>query len=334
MNREDYRNMSVEERVKLVENLYISYPRLSRLIAKIEHCHRFSKVSAEAECMLILGETGTGKTTLFRRYEQRYPRFETKTGTTVPVLSASIPVPATIKSLVTRLLIRLGDPMAERGTTVSQTHRLQLLLGSCEAQILILDEFQHFIDRDSKKILQTASDWLKDVINETNIPVVLIGLPHSSDILTANPQLKRRFSTQERLAPFEWEDSVGKREFRKFLRTLDDQLPLAETSNLADEELAFRFYCASGGLISRIMKIVRHAVGLSLERGSERLTLEVLAESYAERLSEGGPRIFNPFEQDASDLEEWYQSNGSGGDFSDKPGDDETASDVFRRRNR
>lgn len=334
MNREDYRKLSVEERIKLVENLYIYYPRLNRLITKIERCHRFSKVSAEAECMLILGETGTGKTTLFRRYEQRFPRFETKTGTTVPVLSASIPVPATIKSLVTRLLIRLGDPMAERGTTVSQTHRLQLLLGYCGSEILILDEFQHFIDRDSKKILQTASDWLKDVINETNIPVVLIGLPHSSDILTANPQLKRRFSTKERLAPFEWDDTKGRREFRKFLRILDNQLPLAECSNLADEELAFRFYCATGGLISRVMKIVRYAVGLTLRRGSERLTLEVLAESYAERLSESGPGIFNPFEQDASDLEEWYQSNDRDGDSSNEPGDDETASDVFRSRKR
>ncbi len=52
--------------------------------------------------------------------------------------------------------------------------------------MLILDEFQHFIDRDSAKVLKTVSDWLKTLILDTNLPIILIGLPEAEQILQLN----------------------------------------------------------------------------------------------------------------------------------------------------
>lgn len=173
----DYSSMSAEERIRLVERIFISYPRLNQVLEKIRYCHEASKLSVEPLNLLILGDTGTGKTTCKNHYEQKWPRRQRKGGTVVPVLSAAIPIPASVKSLVTELLLRLGDPLAERGSVLNQTHRIKLLLKSCQVELIMLDEFQHFIDRDSLKILQTVSDWLKDLLNETKIP--LIGNAHS-----------------------------------------------------------------------------------------------------------------------------------------------------------
>src|SRR5262249_45705188 len=146
------------ERVILVEQIFISFPRLNHVKEKIAYCHNHSKVAAEPECLLITGQTGAGKTTLCKVYSEQFPRSQTQGGITVPILSASIPVPATAKSLVTRLLVALGDPMAVRGTTVTQTLRLVKLIRECKVELIILDEFQHFIDRDSNHILQTVAN--------------------------------------------------------------------------------------------------------------------------------------------------------------------------------
>jgi Cdc6-like AAA superfamily ATPase len=265
------------------------------VLDKIAHCHEHSKIAAEPECLAITGDTGAGKTTAYMRYVLKHPRRETREGTKVPVLPAAIPVPATVKSLATKLLLKLGDPVADRGTVVNQTLRLQRLMRACCTELIILDEFQHFIDRDSLKILVTVSDWLKELLNETRIPVVLIGLPSSVRVLDANEQLRRRFGLKLSLDPFRWDTPEQRMEFRKFLRVIDDKLPLADRANLADEEMAYRFFCASGGVIAYVMKIVRAATSLAVERSAKTLELEMLAEAYEERLGMNGPAKKNPF---------------------------------------
>lgn len=68
------------------------------------------------------------------------------------------------------MLDALGDGAAERGTAVNQTLRVIKMVNDCGVEIIILDEFQHFIDSDSKIILDSVSNWLKDLINETKKP--------------------------------------------------------------------------------------------------------------------------------------------------------------------
>jgi hypothetical protein len=286
----------------LVERIFIDFPRLNRVREKIAYCHRHSSVAAEPECLLITGQTGAGKTTLCQVYGRQFPRQPTQEGIAVPVLSASIPVPATAKSLVTRLLVALGDPMAERGTTVNQTLRLVRLIRECGVELIILDEFQHFIDRDSNHILLTVANWLKDLLNETNVPMILTGMPYSDIILQANAQLERRFQMRERLDPFGWETPAQQAEYRTFLRYLDESLPLAERSHLSDSETAFRVYCATGGVIGHVMKLIRRASVLAITRSMNRLDHELLAAVYDERLSSGRADLLNPFRAEPEQL--------------------------------
>jgi energy-coupling factor transporter ATP-binding protein EcfA2 len=127
------------ERKRLVEQIYIAFPRLNRVYSLVEHCHQHSKIAAEPECLLVTGRQGAGKTTLRRTYSRRYPRQATRDGISVPVLDAAIPVPATVKSLVTGLLSSLGDPVPDRGTIVTQTRRLKTLIRECRVEAIILD---------------------------------------------------------------------------------------------------------------------------------------------------------------------------------------------------
>lgn len=292
-----------DERKALVERIYIKFPRLNRVLDKIAYCHTHSKIAAEPECLLITGYQGAGKTTLCREYERKYPRIVTREKQIIPVLATFVPSTTTKKSLPTKILHAMGDGAADRGTAVSQTLRIIKRVDDCEVELLILDEFQHFIDSDSKVILDSVSNWLKDLINDTRKPVILVGMPYSEVVLQANPQLERRFSMRESLEPFSWGDTFAKqREFKSFLRRLDARLPLAKSSNLADHETAFRIYCATSGFIGYVMKLIRRAAILAIDRRRECLDLELLAESFQERLSSRFPKRPNPFRTEVEQL--------------------------------
>lgn len=292
------------EKKRLIESAFIMYPRLKKLEGMIEHCHQHSKISVEPWCMLISGWAGAGKTKLFQSYERRFPRGVTEGGIQIPVLSARIPQRPTVKSLVTILLYNLGDPLAEKGATIVQTLRLYHLLKECQVELIILDEFQHFVDWDSSKILRTVSDWLKNLIDESGVPVILIGMPYSDVVLNAvgNSQLKRRFSLRQSLDFFGWKTNDEKKDFRSFLKVVDEHLPLTKPSNFADLNTAYRFYCASNGVVAYVMKIVRRAACIAVDQAAEAVSLNMLEVAYDELIMPEDRRRKNPFSIDVSQL--------------------------------
>jgi Cdc6-like AAA superfamily ATPase len=295
--RRDYSKASREERCRLAESIFIKHPRLKGIVEKVEHAHRYSRLAAEPECVFIGGLPGAGKTTLLNHYRLRFPQKDHGDRIEVPVLCARVPSKATDKNLATTLLAALGDPAAEKGSAYNQTTRLKIFIRECGVQLIILDEFQHFVDKDSWKVLKRVSDWLKNLIDETGVPVVLIGMPYAVEILGSpgNEQLQRRFAVRAPLDPFVWGTPDERTEFRAFLKAVDDQLPLNEPSRLSDPLTAFRFYCATNGRIGKVMKVIRRATELALDRGLEHLPLDVLADAYDDRLRADCPGGGNPF---------------------------------------
>ena len=205
------------------------------------------------------GRTGAGKSALLRKYCEKYPREMLEKTTKVTVLSALIPESSDQKNLVTEILFSLGDPCYSKGLKAIQTTRLRLFLKDCQTEIIILDEFQHCIDRDNNKVLKAVSDWLKLLIENTRIPIVLMGQPESLRILDDNPQLSRRFGQREYLRPFQFNNAEEIEGFRTFLYAFDISLPLCERSNLSSTGTASRLYYASNGVVGYVHKIIEKA---------------------------------------------------------------------------
>ncbi len=279
------------ERIALTEKVFIRYPRLKELYAKIDFCRTFSKNAAEPECMLISGKQGAGKTTLTEWYAGDFPVSETPQKRIAPVLVITVPSPATVKGFASEVLQALGDPAADKGTVSSITLRVRKYLKDCKVELIILDEFQHFDDRQSKNVLKTISDWLKNLLNQTGIPIVLVGMPGCESVLEAkgNEQLKRRFSSRDQILPFGWTTPQQSDEFR------DDDLPLLKDSHLAETTTAFLIHSATEGVINYVMKLLRCAAVLAIELGTEQIDLPILAHAYAKRLEKDFKNRTNPF---------------------------------------
>ncbi len=167
-----------------IESIRVAYPRWQGIVEEIGRCQEWASVAAEPPCLLVVGPTGAGKSTLVGSYAREHPAVLTESGVTHPVVTATIPSPATIKSLAMVLLAALGDPRATSGTVGSMTYRLARYFRDCQVELLILDEVQHFRDRDNRRVLENASNWLKTLIKETGVACVLVGLQGEAEELS------------------------------------------------------------------------------------------------------------------------------------------------------
>ncbi len=270
--------------VKVMSNILIRHNVFRATLRRFDECKNSYTGFGEPNCMLVHGPAGVGKSTLALSYLADHPPSFADDRKVVPVLNAVIPVPATMKNMASELLDRLGDPLSDRGTLEQRTKRLRRLLMECGTQLIVLDEFQHFIDRKSERVILDVSDWLKNLISNTSIPVVLVGLPYSREVLNANEQLMRRFSYQVEMTAFQWDQMSQRKEFIKILDSIDGELAnvLGGKSGLVDH--AARCHMATKGLIALIVKLLNGAAHNAAARGGSKIELEHLARSFRERL--------------------------------------------------
>jgi Bacterial TniB protein len=292
------------ERISIANQVYASYPLFKQVLDDIDSCHDSPNIKGDddPDCLLLTGTTGAGKTTIYKTYAQNYPIRETEEGIVVPIIYAKIPSAATVKGLVKVLLKAIGDPLYSKGTTIDQTDRLYGLLNNCQVELIFLDEFHHFIDSDSNKVLKNVCNWLKTLILETKIPIVLFGKEESKNILTVendNLHLSRRFNYRHSLVPFPLTESKAEAEaeaeaesktvaspesFRRFLSDIESKLPLSMKSDLAEESLADRIYYATDGTIAHVMTLIRKGATLAIDRDLDRLDIGILGVIYDKHL--------------------------------------------------
>lgn len=281
---------------------FIRYPRFKELHEEIKRCQELSKISLEPQCMSLEGESGTGKSTLIKDYARMFPRYETETGTIIPVFYAEIPSPATVKSTVSALLDQLGDPGAGKGTLWAMNIRLIGLIKERGVQLVILDEFSNLFDSGTNHILTTVSDWMKMFIKQTNIPFVVCGISGIvSRILSSNSQLSRLFAFREELLPFELNDEKSYKDFSMFVQYAEKSIELPITNEVPRVEMLIRIHYATNGVVGNIMNLLRYARLIAAERNGASIELCDLALAFDNRLSKHLGTKVNPFRTGADE---------------------------------
>lgn len=92
------------------------------------------------------------------------------------------------------MLQKLGDPLYNQGTEKILTARLKQYLLTTDVELLIIDELQHLIDTDTQRVIKKAADWLKQLLNDVNLPIVFGGIKEDAiNIFNSNRQLDERF---------------------------------------------------------------------------------------------------------------------------------------------
>jgi hypothetical protein len=275
--------------VERANTALIRYPRFTKLHNAIQLCQNMSNIAGEPQCMVLEGMPGVGKSTLIKSYTEALPRYETISGTKVPVFYLETPSPATVKGMAAKLLDVLGDPAANHGTLWSMNARLIHFIRACEVQMVILDDFHHLIDRETNRVLHKVSDWLKVLIKETNVPFLVVGIVDTvRRILDANAQLSRLFAIRETLHPFRWDTQQPEtiKEFAGFVTFAESKIGIPLATEIDRQDLLYRLYDATDGVVGNIMNLLRYGAAIAQQRENDQLSLGVLATAFDLRLAE------------------------------------------------
>lgn len=276
----------------------IRYPRFKALHQDMRECQELSRLSNEPCCLSLEGVTGAGKSTLVRDYAALFPRVEESTGTRVPVFYVETPSPVTVKGMAATMLAQLGDPAAHYGALWAMNFRLVRLMKACQVELVILDDFHHLIDKETNRILEQVSDWLKVLIKETNIPFLVVGIEGKVErILDANAQLSRLFAARQTLTPFRYDqaDEASLQEFARFVHYAEQAMLIELPETLPRLELLHRLHLATHGIVGNLMSLLRYAAWLTRQQQQKQIALPTLAAAFDKRLSKHVKGQANPF---------------------------------------
>lgn len=282
-------SLSNEDKVAYVDHLVIVYPYMNEILNKIDECKN-RRNFREPECMFLCGERRSGKNTIIEQFSKKYPDIITDEVTIKPILYCRVPSPAYTGGLISALLDAIGDPFYYKTSTIQKnTKRLKDLLKICQVEMIILDEFQHLIDSKRQKVILESSDWFKNLISDTRIPVLFAGLPDAEKIFIENSQLGDRVLNRRKIAPF----SINDKTFRIILDRFDSALPFEHKSSLTQSGMWEKIYIATNGVMGYIKILLKEGTDLALKAGKTGLDNEILFNAYSNHLSH--TCIDNPF---------------------------------------
>jgi hypothetical protein len=261
----------------VVGRIVIPHGAFTLADTQLEQLFVFAQRNEGAEGMAILGESGTGKTTLLEGFIARHKSHRNDYGMEVPILFASVPSSPTVRSLAGELLRAFGAPDWDKGTELQMRNRLQVLMKGARTHMVIIDEFNHFYDRGKNKIMYNVADWLKKFIDDTQKTLVVAGLPACKIVVNQNEQLARRFLAPIELPRFDWRNVDQRAQFIGVLGAFYTELSKRyRVPEFQSDQMAFRFYCATGGLIGYLSKVLRVAERNAISTGNNTILLEDL----------------------------------------------------------
>jgi hypothetical protein len=140
--------------------------------------------------------------------------------------------------------------------------------------MLMVDEFQHFVDKTTWLVQHHVADWLKIFVDDLHCTLVVAGLPSCKAVIDQNEQLAGRFLAPIEMPRFCWGNIEERREFKAILRTFHEALRADfDLPQFHLDEMAFRWYCATGGLIGYLTKILRLVVSEAVADKRKQITL-------------------------------------------------------------
>lgn len=288
----------------LLARLVIRYPAFQQALDRLQECFDYA-ATGQGLCTACFDPTGSGKTQLARSFASLHPHYDGPSGSIMPVVYVRLPSGLSMKQAAEEVLKALNYPMYMQGNAYQKTDRIIYFIKKCQVRMLILDETNHFVD-SRMGIEHDAADWLKNLIQETKISVVLLGIERSIQVLLQDEQLQRRFSAPFTLGRFLWTTEDGEtaendgNEYMGLLEKFseaDDKVRM-DMHILRDPDLAYRLFCASSGSVGYTAKFLEAAMIVARREGRSCLDQTHFLKGFMEAQVQEGAPVPNPFDPD------------------------------------
>jgi len=248
-----------------IDRPFIKSPFLSNIIDLFDSL-RYKKVNfGVASCLLLTGESGSGKSELAKYYVKNNPVVEQAERTQIPVLHFELKAISTPEEFLRSLLVAVGDPQQGLGARNKGElyDRLVTLVNTTGIELLMLDEIQVIIERRSAKVVTGIADLVKDLIKDTEVPIVFMGMPWSKYLVDSNQQLKRRISYRYTIPPYRISQQDYRNDYRRLLKLLSDAYGFSDKIKLEELSMTLRCFSATNGNLAATSDLVCDAFMMS-----------------------------------------------------------------------
>lgn len=287
-------NANVTSIARTIRKSFINFEHVKKTHEAMQSLMETDSAGSEPDILFIVGETGTGKTWLIKKFATQHPSEDCETYTKVPVLLVNIPPKCNAKRLLGAMLQALGSPLWNVGGEEQRSHQLETLMKKCEVRLVIFNEANHLVDRGREKSHYLLGDWVKQTSEKTGVPFVLVGIPRVKVLLAVNEQLADRVREVITVESF-GVDARCRNQMSTALAVFDRMLGDIDRIDLADEANARRFALATDGRLRRISRLLEAAVQAALEMPKPRIDLPLLADVFRRHVFKGSPDERNPF---------------------------------------
>lgn len=262
-------------------------------LIKINNIH--ATFGDHATGLMLLGLTGTGKTTLLKEYkafiEEDRGIIDADQQAVMPVLSVRCPASSTPKQLLRKVAEKLGAVPNVRATDAQLEAQVKDLLELRGTEIVFFDEFHHLAKSETGKSSSQVANTIKILMDETQIPFVLAGLPHAEAVINEHEELDRRFQQSFEMKVLAHDDPDDLSYCQRLMKSCENNLG-GHTISLSSPEMALRFIYASNGCIAYIIEVLQWAITAS---AGKKIGMKHLAYGYAQCRSHALSTQLNPF---------------------------------------
>lgn len=294
MNIDDLIERKARLASSVITNTRFNYAKKRLNELRDKHLWRKEAGRPIGEALTIQGLSGSGKTTLLERFEAEHRR---QFGDEYPIVRFTLPPNCTPKQLAIGFAVALNDCLASRSTQASVMRRIRDMVTDRGICMVCIDEVQHLRGKTKPIVNHDAADTLKVLLSELTIPFVLVGTPELQSIIDSNTQLRRRMAGRVDFHPFDVADRGDFREWTAILRKLDEHLPFERSSRLYDRVLAQAIHTATGGLVGRVVQLIRLAGAMAIDDGALCIGVRHLEAARDELASTEEMKEANPFEK-------------------------------------
>ncbi|MBH0039784.1 TniB family NTP-binding protein [Pseudoalteromonas sp. SWN166] len=294
------------EQLRNFSDCIVMHPQIKTIFNDFDELRFNRKYQSDQQCMLLIGDTGVGKSHTINHYKKRVLATQNYSRSTMPVLISRISrgkgLDATLIQMLADLELFGSSQIKKRGYKTDLTKKLVESLIKAQVELLIINEFQELIEFKSVQERQQIANGLKFISEEAKVPIVLVGMPWAAKI-AEEPQWASRLVRKRKLEYFSLKNEI--KYFRQYLMGLAKQMPFDEPPKLESRHTTMALFSACRGENRALKHLLLEASKLALGC-NEYLENKHFITAYEkfDFFNEKEPlKLKNPFKQDIKDIE-------------------------------
>lgn len=285
--------------LRQLARVFILHKKFVKALGNISRMHQAyaRHSSGEATFLMLRGQPRSGKTHLLKFYALKFPPIRRENGWKRAVAFVRAPARGGTNGLMRAILHELGVQVIGRRNGSELEADVERHLKAQGVELLILDEFQHVVDRKTDDYSYAAADVLKNFLSMNTCQFVFSGLDVSIEVFALNKQFAGRKGDEVELKPYDWLSEHDQVNYLDYLAALSDKMVelgmFSVHPPLAGHELGQRIHYATDGLVGLTSRLVRCAADIAMRAEAATITSEHLWQAF-EMLKRVGVTV-NPF---------------------------------------